>query len=172
MARDRLDRAVLSRASGHLPVRRASSARTAAAAAGRRPQGHVQGARRRDWRRLRIRASSQGIWAAAPYLHNGSVPTLAQLLTPAAQRVQTFAVGPELRPGQHRPRRHPDPVQLHLPGHRLRRPGLGQQQLRPRIRHDAVGRGQDGAAGVSEDAVRRCRADTRLAWGPARRTDR
>jgi hypothetical protein len=37
----------------------------------------------------------EGIWAAAPYLHNGSVPTLGQLLTPAAQRVQTFAVGPE-----------------------------------------------------------------------------
>ncbi|MGD9508181.1 MAG: di-heme-cytochrome C peroxidase [Geminicoccaceae bacterium] len=36
----------------------------------------------------------QGIWAAAPYLHNGSVPTLAQLLTPAAQRVTSFAVGP------------------------------------------------------------------------------
>ena len=35
----------------------------------------------------------QGIWAAAPYLHNGSVPTLAQLLTPAAQRVKSFAVG-------------------------------------------------------------------------------
>jgi hypothetical protein len=37
----------------------------------------------------------EGIWAAAPYLHNGSVPTLAQLLTPAAQRVQIFAVGPD-----------------------------------------------------------------------------
>jgi hypothetical protein len=36
----------------------------------------------------------QGIWAAAPYLHNGSVPTLAQLLTPAAQRVTSFPVGP------------------------------------------------------------------------------
>ena len=36
----------------------------------------------------------QGIWAAAPYLHNGSVPTLAQLLTPAAQRVASFALGP------------------------------------------------------------------------------
>ncbi len=36
----------------------------------------------------------QGIWAAAPYLHNGSVPTLAQLLTPAAQRVSSFQVGP------------------------------------------------------------------------------
>jgi hypothetical protein len=36
----------------------------------------------------------QGIWAAAPYLHNGSVPTLAELLKPADQRVKTFKVGP------------------------------------------------------------------------------
>lgn len=36
----------------------------------------------------------QGIWAAAPYLHNGSVPTLADLLKPAAERPVTFAVGP------------------------------------------------------------------------------
>ncbi|WP_431272185.1 hypothetical protein [Dankookia sp. P2] len=36
----------------------------------------------------------QGIWAAAPYLHNGSVPTLADLLNPAAERPATFAVGP------------------------------------------------------------------------------
>ncbi len=35
----------------------------------------------------------QGIWAAAPYLHNGSVPTLAELLKPAAERVKTFKVG-------------------------------------------------------------------------------
>ena len=34
-----------------------------------------------------------GIWAAAPYLHNGSVPTLAELLKPAADRVRTFRVG-------------------------------------------------------------------------------
>jgi mono/diheme cytochrome c family protein len=36
----------------------------------------------------------EGIWAAAPYLHNGSVPTLAELLKPAAERVASFAVGP------------------------------------------------------------------------------
>lgn len=36
----------------------------------------------------------QGIWAAAPYLHNGSVPTLTELLTPDAQRVSQFMVGP------------------------------------------------------------------------------
>ena len=37
----------------------------------------------------------QGIWAAAPYLHNGSVPTLADLLEPAAKRPSRFAVGPK-----------------------------------------------------------------------------
>ena len=36
----------------------------------------------------------EGIWAAAPYLHNGSVPTLAELLKPAAERVRSFKVGP------------------------------------------------------------------------------
>lgn len=35
----------------------------------------------------------QGIWAAAPYLHNGSVPTLAELLKPSAQRKSQFSVG-------------------------------------------------------------------------------
>ena len=35
----------------------------------------------------------EGIWAAAPYLHNGSVPTLTELLKPAAERVQKFKIG-------------------------------------------------------------------------------
>ena len=35
----------------------------------------------------------EGIWAAAPYLHNGSVPTLDDLLKPASQRPATFNVG-------------------------------------------------------------------------------
>lgn len=34
-----------------------------------------------------------GIWATAPYLHNGSVPTLYHLLLPAAQRPREFLVG-------------------------------------------------------------------------------
>lgn len=34
-----------------------------------------------------------GIWATAPYLHNGSVPTLYDLLLPPASRPQTFLVG-------------------------------------------------------------------------------
>jgi hypothetical protein len=34
-----------------------------------------------------------GIWATGPFLHNGSVPTLVQLLTPDSQRVKEFYVG-------------------------------------------------------------------------------
>ncbi len=34
-----------------------------------------------------------GIWATAPFLHNGSVPNLYQLLLPDNQRVKTFSVG-------------------------------------------------------------------------------
>ena len=43
-----------------------------------------------------------GIWAAAPYLHNGSVPTLYDLLLPPEQRPKTFPLGP----------REYDPVKL------------------------------------------------------------
>lgn len=34
-----------------------------------------------------------GIWARAPYLHNGSVPTIAELLKPEAERVKKFYRG-------------------------------------------------------------------------------
>lgn len=37
--------------------------------------------------------SLNGIWATPPYLHNGSVPTLYDLLLPAEQRPRSFRVG-------------------------------------------------------------------------------
>jgi mono/diheme cytochrome c family protein len=37
--------------------------------------------------------SGVGIWVTAPYLHNGSVPTLEDLLRPAAERPATFMRG-------------------------------------------------------------------------------
>ena len=49
--------------------------------------------RRQRRRRYEARVL-EGIWAAAPYLHNGSVPTLAELLKPAAERVAAFKIGP------------------------------------------------------------------------------
>ncbi len=36
----------------------------------------------------------QGIWAAAPYLHNGSVRSLADLLKPVGERASEFKIGP------------------------------------------------------------------------------
>jgi hypothetical protein len=49
-------------------------------------------AERADTRQYRSRPLD-GIWATGPYLHNGSVPTLKDLLTPPAQRPKTFFVG-------------------------------------------------------------------------------
>ena len=40
----------------------------------------------------------QGIWATAPYLHNGAVPTLAALLEPVQNRPAEFKVGPVYDP--------------------------------------------------------------------------
>lgn len=37
-----------------------------------------------------------GIWARAPYLHNGSVPTLKDLLTPADKRPKQFYIGDDV----------------------------------------------------------------------------
>ena len=37
-------------------------------------------------------ADLQGLWATAPYLHNGSVPTLRDLLNPADQRPEMFDI--------------------------------------------------------------------------------
>ena len=34
-----------------------------------------------------------GVWSTAPYLHNGSVPTLRAMLTPPAERPKTFQLG-------------------------------------------------------------------------------
>ncbi len=42
----------------------------------------------------------QGIWAAAPYLHNGSVPTLTDLLNPVAERPVAFKIGPAYDPAK------------------------------------------------------------------------
>jgi len=46
-----------------------------------------------------------GVWATAPYLHNGSVPTLMDMLTPQNERPKAFCVGS----------RQFDPVNVGLP---------------------------------------------------------
>jgi hypothetical protein len=46
------------------------------------------------------------VWATAPYLHNGSVPTIDDLLRPAAERPRSFPICD----------REYDPVKLGLAG--------------------------------------------------------
>lgn len=43
-------------------------------------------------------APRDGIWAEPPYLHNGSVPNLYEMLVPAAQRTKRFYVGRDFDP--------------------------------------------------------------------------
>ncbi len=43
--------------------------------------------------KIYVAKSLVGVWATAPYLHNGSVPTIAELLKPENERMKTFAVG-------------------------------------------------------------------------------
>lgn len=88
--------------SGHLPpaLRDLKGAFKAPASAAKGFQGFQQqiaemlraapGAPVKDGYEARV---LQGIWAAAPYLHNGSVPTLAELLKPASERVASFKIG-------------------------------------------------------------------------------
>ena len=41
---------------------------------------------------------AEGMWASPPYLHNGSVPNLYELLSPAKERPKTFFIGRDLDP--------------------------------------------------------------------------
>lgn len=62
-----------------------------------------------------------GIWATAPYLHNGSVPTLYDLLLPSDMRPLTVAANADIPPGPYRisefiiGTRDFDPIHVGLP---------------------------------------------------------
>jgi mono/diheme cytochrome c family protein len=43
----------------------------------------------------------EGVWATPPFLHNGSVPTIYQMLLPPAQRDKSFGVGNRLYDPKH-----------------------------------------------------------------------
>jgi hypothetical protein len=43
-------------------------------------------------------APRDGVWATAPFLHNGSVPNLYEMLLPARERTKKFYVGGEFDP--------------------------------------------------------------------------
>ena len=91
-----------------------------------------------------------GLWLTGPYLHNGSVPSLADLLEPVEARPQDVLA--RLRPLRRRTRRLRD----HGPGGRTRRHppryAAGQQQRRSPLRH-GLPASEAGAARVPEDAL-------------------
>jgi len=43
-------------------------------------------------------APRDGVWATPPFLHNGSVPNLYEMLVPASERSKTFCIGREFDP--------------------------------------------------------------------------
>jgi hypothetical protein len=43
-------------------------------------------------------APRDGVWATPPFLHNGSVPNLYEMLVPASQRSKKFCIGREFDP--------------------------------------------------------------------------
>ncbi len=43
-------------------------------------------------------APREGVWATPPFMHNGSVPNLYEMLVPAAQRTKKFYLGREFDP--------------------------------------------------------------------------
>ena len=43
-------------------------------------------------------APRDGVWATPPFLHNGSVPNLYEMLIPAAERTKKFYLGGDLDP--------------------------------------------------------------------------
>src|SRR5262249_9350874 len=55
----------------------------------------LQAGRPNDWRTTNkyVARPLTAAWATAPYLHNGSVPTLYDLLLPAAKRPKAFPLG-------------------------------------------------------------------------------
>lgn len=55
----------------------------------------MDGYRQNDWRALSAYRARplEGVWATAPYLHNGSVPSLYQMLLPGEQRSASFYTG-------------------------------------------------------------------------------
>ncbi|MEP0940985.1 MAG: di-heme-cytochrome C peroxidase [Rhizobiaceae bacterium] len=76
----------------------------------------------------------EGIWATSPYLHNGSVPTLYDLLLPASRRPASFALGS----------REYDPVKVGFRQGRSKSVPLFRYKTRDRHRRPISGNGNQG----------------------------
>ena len=103
-----------------------------------------------------------GIWLRAPYLHNGSVPTLRALMFPDERPAVFFrgydvydwdnggfvSTGPDAEKG----------------GVKIRHVAARQWQWRPPLRHRPAGRRSSGDHRVPEDALTRSPRNCAIAW--------
>ena len=93
-----------------------------------------------------------GLWLNGPFLHNGSVPSLADLLEPVEARPKQFWRGYDVlrpRPRRLRDERPRGAARGDICGHVAPR----QQQRRPHLRDRTARRGQARPAGVHENPV-------------------
>ena len=94
-----------------------------------------------------------GIWARAPYLHNGSVPTLRDLLEPPDRRPAAFYRGYDVFDQQKVGFVSNVPSENGRTFTRYDTSLPGNGNARARLRHDADRRGQDSDRRVHEDVL-------------------
>ena len=100
-----------------------------------------------------------GVWLRAPYLHNGSVPTMADLLEPAEKRPKEFYRGYDVydpaRLGFFTDVKEENGISVFL----FRHEAAGQRQQRPYIRDRAFARRQTGVDRISQEVSKEARRE-------------
>ena len=114
-------------------------------------------------------APRDGVWATPPFLHNGSVPNLYEMLIPASQRTKKFYVGRRFRSGQSGSRHQRQLRDLpsgYLAARQLeRRPFVRERSSRQRHRRPAVDRSATlGTGRILEIDSRRSRPGHAVWW--------
>jgi hypothetical protein len=100
-----------------------------------------------------------GIWLRAPYLHNGSVPTLRDLLNSPNERPQSFRGGYDVFDSVKVGFKEPPPWptgptgELTQPYFLFDTTERKERQQRPHLRHAAVERGQGKIARILENGL-------------------
>jgi hypothetical protein len=99
-----------------------------------------------------IAAFLDGIWLKAPYLHNGSVPSLRDLLEPAAQRPKVFWRGYDVY-DQTKVGFVSDTPAAQRRRHQARHREQGGRQPGARVRDGLVGGGKGRSRRIPENAL-------------------
>jgi mono/diheme cytochrome c family protein len=95
------------------------------------------------------------LWLRGPYLHNGSVPTLRDLLAPPAERPSAFVRGIDIIDGKNGGFVSPNctPGESPRPGLLLRHASARQRQRRAHLQYHAAGKREGRPHRVSADLL-------------------